>query len=65
MTFLSGYNGTFNVTKSINRFHFKKTITDEDEFDQITIQPGAYEIESLNNEIKRIIINEGQFTESN
>ena len=32
---------------------------------KITISPGAYEIESLNNEIKRIIIDEGHYTEPN
>ena len=31
----------------------------------MTIPPGAYEIESLNNEIKRIIIHEEHYTEAN
>ena len=65
ITFLSGYNGTFNVTNTNNKFYFKKTITDEDGFVQITIPPGAYEIESLNDEIKRIIIAEENYTEAN
>ena len=65
VTFLIGYNGIFNVTNSNDRFYFKKTITDEDDFIQITIPPGAYEIESLNNEIKRIIIDEELYTEGN
>ena len=43
-------------------FYFKKTISD-DGFIQITIPPGAYEIESLNNEIKRIIIDKEYYTE--
>ena len=63
-TFLSGYNGIFNVTNSNNRFSFKKTIIHEDGFVQITIPPGAYEIESLNDEIKRIIIDEEHYTEA-
>ena len=42
-----------------------KSITDEDGFVQITIPPGAYKIEILNNEVKRIFIVEGQFTEAN
>ena len=63
-TFLTGYNGIFNVTNSNNRFYFKKTITNEDDFMQITIPVGAYEIESLNNEIRRIIIDEEHYTES-
>ena len=62
VTFLTGYNGIFNVTNSNNKFYFKKSITDEDDFIQITIPPGAYEIESLNDEIKRIIIDKEHYT---
>ena len=65
MTFLSGYNGIFNVTNSNNKFYFKKTIADEDGFIQIPIPPGAYETESVNDEIKRIIIDEEDYTEAN
>ena len=65
VTFLSAYKGIFNVTNITKKFYFKKTITDEDGFIQITIPPGAYEIESLNDEIKRVIIDEGHFTEPN
>ena len=65
VTFLTGYNGIFNVTGSNNKFYFMKSITDEDGFVQITIPPGAYEIEALNNEIKRIIIFEEHYTEAN
>ena len=64
MTFLSGYNVIFNVKNSNNKFYFKKTISDEDGFVQINIPLGAYEIESLNDEIKRIIIDEEQYTEA-
>ena len=64
VTFLSGYKGIFNVTISNNKFYFKKTITDKDGFIQITISPGAYEIESMNDEIKRIIIDEEHYTEA-
>ena len=64
VTFLTGYNGIFNVTNSNNKLYFKKAIKDED-FIQITISPGAYEIKSLNNEIKRIIIEKGHYTETN
>ena len=42
-----------------------KSNTDEDGFFQITIPPGAYEIESLNKEIKRIVIGEDHYTEAN
>ena len=63
-TFLSGYNGFFNVTNS-NKFFFKKTDRDEDGFVQITIPPGAYEMESLNDGIKRIFIDEEYCTETN
>ena len=65
ITFLSAYNGIFNVTNSINKFYFMKSITDDNHFMQITTRFGAYEIESLNDEIKRIIIDEGHYTEAN
>ena len=64
-TFLSGYNGIFKVTNTNNKVYFKKTITDEDGFVQNTIPPGVYETESLNDEIKRIIIDEEHCTETN
>ena len=63
VNFFSGYNGIFNVTSKNNKFYFIKSITDEDGFISITIPPGAYEIESLNDEIKRIINNEGYYNE--
>ena len=40
-----------------------KSITNKDGFILITIPPGAYEVESLNNEIKMIIFEEGHFTD--
>ena len=63
VTFLTGYNAIFNVTNKNNKVSFKKAIKDED-FIQTTIRLGAYEIESLNNEIKRIIIEEGHYDEN-
>ena len=65
VTFLTGYNGIFNVTDKNNKFYFIKSITDKDGYIQITIPPGAYEIESLNNEIKRIFIDTEHYTEGN
>ena len=62
VVFLTAYSEIFNVTNSNSKFYFKKTITDEDVFIQITILPGAYEIESLNFEIT---FDEGHFTEAN
>ena len=44
-TFLNGYNGIFNITTK-KQFYFKKAPIDED-FIQIRIPEGAYEIESL------------------
>ena len=41
VTFLTGYNGIFDVANSNNKFYFKKTITNEDDFIQITIPPGS------------------------
>ena len=63
ITFLTGYNGIFNITLK-KKFYFKKANKDED-FIQIRISEGAYEIESLNNEINRIIIEKGHYTETN
>ena len=42
VTFLTRYNGIFNVTNENNKFYFKETITDDDGFIKITIPPGAY-----------------------
>ena len=63
VTFLFAYNGIFNVTNENNKLYFTKSITDDNHFIMITIPPGSYEIESLNDEIKRIIINDEHFTE--
>ena len=53
ITFLTGYNGIFNITDKNNQFFFQHA----ENFDGISISPGAYEIESLDLEIKRLIIN--------
>ena len=63
VTFLSAFNCIFNVTNSKNKFHFIKSITETVGYIQIIIPPGAYEIESLNNEIRMIIIQEKLYTE--
>ena len=63
VTSLTVYNSIFNVTDENNKVYFAKSISDEGGFIQITIPPGAYELENLNNEIRRIIIDEGHFTE--
>ena len=64
VTFHACYNGIFNITNKNNRFYFFKSITDENHI-QITIRPGIYEIEALDNEIKKVVIDEGYYTESN
>ena len=64
VTFLSACNRLFNVTNSNDKFYFKKALIDED-FIQITIPPGAYQIESLDDEIKKIIFDKDQYTEAN
>ena len=64
ITFLTGYNGIFNVTISKNKFYFKKSFIKED-FIQIRILEGVYEIESLNKEIKRILIGREYYTKVN
>ena len=64
LTFLTVYNGIFKVTNSNNKIYFKKMISDGDDFIQFAIPPGAYEVESLNKEIRKIIIVEEHFTEA-
>ena len=63
ITFLTGYNGIFNVTNSNYKFYFTRSINDDD-FSVVCVSRGAYEIESLNNEIKSLIIVEEHFTEA-
>ena len=62
VTFLTGYNSIFNVTDKI-KFYFAKSITEKDGFIQITSPEAAYQLESLNIEINRNIIEEGHFTD--
>ena len=63
ITFLTAYYGIFNVTDKNNKLYFRKSFTDD--YTQITVPEGAYEIESLDNEIKRIIIDGGHYTKIN
>ena len=66
VTFLTGYNGIFNVTNENNKFYFLKSITDnDDDLIQIVLPQGAYEIESLDKEIKRLIIDQEHYTTVN
>ena len=58
VTFLSAYNGIFKITNKNNRFYSKKSFVEED-FIQINIPSGAYEIESLNDDLKRMTIDKG------
>ena len=65
ITFLSGYNRIFSVTNKNNNIYFTISINDDD-FSVVSIPIGAYEIETLNNEIKRrIVIEEGYSIEEN
>ena len=64
ITFLSGYNGIFNVSDKNNKFYFGKSNTDKDRFVQITIPQGAYEKGFVNDEFRRIVFAEGHFTET-
>ena len=63
VTFLSAYNGIFNVTNLNTKLYSKKAFINRD-FIQVTIRPGDYEIESLDNEIERVIVDEGHYTEA-
>ena len=62
VTFLTGYNGIFNVTEKNILIYSARLLTGEKLW--ITIPPGAFEIEILKNESKRIIFDEGHFTEA-
>ena len=62
VTFLTGYYGIFNVTNKNNKIYFTKPINDE-EPRQVTTLPCAYELENLDKEIKRVIIQEGHYTD--
>ena len=66
VTFLTGYNGIFNVTNKNNKLYFLKSITDDDDdIIQIVIPQGANEIESLDKEIKRLLIDQEHYTAVN
>ena len=65
IAFLSCSDGIFNITSDNNKIYFTKSITDDDHYILISIPPGSYEIESLNDEIKRIIIDDEHFTSDN
>ena len=64
VTFLTVYNGIFNIRNRNNNSYFKKALIDED-FLNFRIPPGAYEIKSLDKEIRRNIFNDGYYTEAN
>ena len=55
VTFLTSYNGTFNVTNSNDKFYFKRSNKDDD-FNVISIPSGAYKLESSNDEIMDVFI---------
>ena len=57
---LTGYNGIFNITSKNNKFYFKNPAN---EIVMIMISHGAYELERLELEIKRIKSEEGHITE--
>ena len=58
VTFLTGCNGIFKVPNKKNKFNFEKSIIDKNGFTQTTIRAGAYDNESVSNEIRWIIFEE-------
>ena len=54
VTFLTGYNGIFNVTNTNNKFYFKKAIKDED-FIQITLPPGLTKLNQWMMKLKEFL----------
>ena len=65
VSFLTGYNGIINVKNKNNYFHAAKTFTDKGGYIQKAIQPCAYELESLDVEIRRIVSEEEQSLKQN
>ena len=63
LTILTGYNGILNITKEKIKFYFTVSINDDDLY-WIAISRGAYDLETLDNVMKRIFIEEGFFTEA-
>ena len=60
---MTGCNGFFNVTNKKSKVYFAKTFIDKGGFIHVTIPLGAFEIENLNDESRKNIIEESQFTE--
>ena len=61
ITFSTGYNRIFIVSNKNNILYFTTSITDKNCFIQITIPPGAYELESLIDENKKVNFEEKHF----
>ena len=61
--FITCYNGIFNVTNKNIMFYSATSISDKTGFIQTTTPPSAYELERLNEEIKRTLIEEDRHTE--
>ena len=56
ITFLTGYNGIFNITEANNKFYY---ITPEKMIVDIEIPKGAYELGAIDLEIKRLMVSNG------
>ena len=55
VTFLTVHNGIIKGTSKNKKFCFSRS-NNTDNFTQISVSPGAYEVESLNNEIKSFLL---------
>ena len=64
VTILTGYNGFSKVTNKNNEIYFAKSNIDKDGFIQTTVNQGSRQGKSFNDEIKRVIIDEGLLTEA-
>ena len=63
MTFLTCYNGIFNITNKNNKFYLAKSFLDKNVCVSILVPHGTYEFEFLNDEIRILIFEEGHFIE--
>ena len=63
VTFPTGYNGIFRKKTKNNNFYFATSITYKDGFIERESSPAASELEILNEQSNRNIIEQGHFTE--
>ena len=64
VTSVTVYSGIIKITNKIKKFYSAMSFFDKDSFIQIFPPPGAYELESSNDEVEIKFIEEDQFCEA-